>query len=73
MKPGQAKQENLFVVSPFEIELRCGYHQFRRLLEAIERSQNLIVIREFELSVIEGNTLVKLSVEVYLYQEGPKA
>ena len=73
MKPGEARQENLFIVSPFEIELRSGYHQFRRLLEAIERSHHFIVIREFDLSVIEGNTLVKLSVDVYLYQEGPKA
>jgi len=73
MQPGEVQQENLFIVSPFEIELRCGYHQFRRLLEAIERSPHFIVIRKFDLSVIEGNTLVKLSVDVYLYQEGPKA
>jgi hypothetical protein len=70
MKPGETRQENLFVVSPFEIELRCGYHQFKHLLEAIESSHHFIVIREFELSVIESNTLVKLFVEVYLHQEG---
>ena len=66
--PKDIRQEGFFVVSPFEIEFRCGYHQFGRLLEAIERSRDLIDVREFHLSVVEEEAVVKLSVDIYLFK-----
>lgn len=71
--PGETRQEKLFVVSPFEIELRCSYHQLGRLLETIERSRDFIVIREFRLYQVQKETVAKLSVEIYLFKKDPKA
>jgi len=67
--PGEVREEDCFVVSPFEIEVRCGYHQFRRLLEAMERSDGLIDIRRFQLSVVREVAVASLSVEIYLFKK----
>jgi len=67
--PGVARQEDLFVVSPFEIELRCGYHQFGRLLDTIDKSSDFIVVRKFQISMVQDEPLAKLSVEVYLFKK----
>ena len=67
--PGAARQEDLFVVNTFEIELRCGYHQFGRLLDTIDKSTDFIVIREFQISMVQEQALAKLSVEVYLFKK----
>jgi Tfp pilus assembly protein PilO len=67
--PGDARQEELFVVSPFEIELRCGYHQFGKLLDTIDKSPDFIVIRKLQISMVQDEPLAKLSVEVYLFKK----
>ncbi len=64
--PRDVRQEKLYAVTPFEMELQGSYHQFGRLFEAIERSSDFIVIRQFKLSTAEKKMTAQLSVDVYL-------
>lgn len=67
--PGDIRQEEAFVISPFEIELRCEYHQFGKLLDSIEKAPDFIVIRELKISMVQDEPMVKLSVDVYLFKK----
>jgi hypothetical protein len=67
--PGETKQDQLMVTSPFEMELRCDYHQLLSLFEAIERSPDLIKTTGFELIKVQNEVVVNLSAVIYMFLE----
>jgi Tfp pilus assembly protein PilO len=65
--PNKIWQSETFVVYPYQMEMRCDYHQFARLLSAIEISTDLIQIKKFELATIQEEVVVTLQFEIYLF------
>jgi len=68
--PQEVFQESFSITSSFVIELRCGYHQLRELLGAIEKSDDLIGIREFDLEVVQDEVVASLFLEIYQFTGG---
>ncbi len=71
IEPGSGWGEDLCVVYPFKMELRCEYHQLRLLLEAIERSRDLIHIKKFQIFTVQEETLATLAVDIYFIKKDP--
>lgn len=65
--PGQVLPAGSVISSPYSMELRCDYHRFARLLDAIERSNDLIEIDQFELVAIKEEVVATLSVDIQLF------
>ena len=65
--PGEVKQKDQYLISTFFMELRCDYHQFRQLLDAMEKSLDLIRIKKFRLLTVQNEVVVNLGVEIYLF------
>jgi hypothetical protein len=67
--PKEVRQEKGYMTSSYVMELRCDYHQFRQLLELIEKSYDLIEIASFQLVTVQTEVVVTLGVKVYLFTE----
>jgi hypothetical protein len=67
--PREVKQQQGYITSSYLMELRCDYHQFRQLLEIIEKSYDLIHITSFQLVTIQAEVVVTLGVKIYLFTE----
>jgi len=67
--PKEVRQEQGYVTSAYVMELRCDYHQFRQLLEVIEKSLDLIQITNFQLVTIREEVVITLGVKIYLFTE----
>ncbi len=65
--PKEVKQKEQFLTSSFLMELRCDYHQFRQLLDAVEKSLDLIRIDTFDLITVQKEVVVTLGVEIFLF------
>ncbi len=65
--PKQVLPSGLVLSSPYIMELRCDYHRFARLLEAIERSNDLMEINEFDLVVVKEEVVATLAVDIQLF------
>jgi len=68
--PEQALSSGAVLSSPYVMELRCDYHRFARLLEAIERSNDLMEIDQFDLVAIKENVVATLAVDIQLFIGG---
>jgi len=67
--PKQTLPSGSVLSSPYIMELRCDYHQFAQLLEAIERSNDLMEIDQFELVAIKEVVVATLAVNIQLFIE----
>jgi hypothetical protein len=65
--PKEVKQKEQYLTSSFFMELRCNYHQFRELLDAVEKSLDLIRIDQFNLLTVQEEVVATLGVEIYLF------
>jgi len=67
--PEQVLPAGSVLSSPYVMELRCDYHQFARLLDAIEGSNDLMEIDQFELVAIKKEVVATLTVDIQLFIE----
>jgi Tfp pilus assembly protein PilO len=65
--PKEVVQEDLVTTSPYVMELRCDYHQFAQLLDAIERCNDLMQITKFDLVAVREEVVATLSVDIHLF------
>ena len=65
--PREVRQKDQYLISTFFMERRCDYHQFRQLLDATERSLDLIQIEKFNLLTVQEEVVVNLGVRIYLF------
>jgi len=65
--PKEVLPSGTVLSSPYVMELRCDYHRFAQLLEAIERSSDLMEIEQFELMAIKEEVVATLTVDIQLF------
>jgi|GEM_PF-1832778 len=65
--PEQVLSSGSVLSSPYVMELRCDYHRFAQLLEAVERSNDLMEIKQFELVAIKEEVVATLTVDIQLF------
>jgi hypothetical protein len=67
--PKQVVQSGSVVSSPYVMELRCDYHQFTKLLETIERSNDIMKINQFDLVAVREEKVATLAIDIQLFIE----
>jgi len=67
IEPKPFVQTEFYTVTPVALELRCRYHQFASLLDAIEKSDDLVDMKQFSLAAVQEEVVASLSVEIYTF------
>jgi hypothetical protein len=67
--PKQAVPSGSILSSPYVMELRCDYRRFALLLEAIERSNDLMEIDHFELVAVKEEVVATLTIDIQMFIE----
>tara|TARA_B100000029_G_scaffold20952_2_gene21221 strand:+ start:5721 stop:6278 length:558 start_codon:yes stop_codon:yes gene_type:complete len=50
LKPKPIEKDGIYTIIPYEIEIKCNYETFGKLINELEKNDRLIIIDEFKLN-----------------------